>query len=339
MYSIFERINMLSEFAKTEILSQFPNVKLSYENIVHKKVYNADMYLAIPDGRKSFLWFSYYKNEPTCFLMELGDRKEILNIKIKNACYDPKLSYCTILYGGFFYHLGMNCFTMEDIFYYKGNQVATHNWKSKMNIFDHIVNNDIRQVALNNTFLFIGLPLMYDKLETLERNLEKIKYKLNCIQTRDYHKRNVSYFMPLHLLSEKKNKYCNMVLDKNEVIKVPQEKNHNKTTLETKMKREKVFKVRPDIQNDIYHLYSLNDRNEYDLIDIAFIPNFTTSVMMNKLFRNIKENENLDALEESDDEEEFENEKPDKYVHLDKECDMVCAYNHKFKKWVPLRMV
>ena len=35
---------------------------------------------------------------------------------------------------------------------------------------------------------------------------------------------------------------------------------------------------------------------------------------MNTLFRNIKENQNLDALEESDDEEEFENISLDKFV-------------------------
>ena len=40
---------------------------------------------------------------------------------------------------------------------------------------------------------------------------------------------------------------------------------------------------------------------------------------MNSLFRNIKENRNLDLLEESDDEEEFENTSLDKFVDLDKE--------------------
>ena len=35
---------------------------------------------------------------------------------------------------------------------------------------------------------------------------------------------------------------------------------------------------------------------------------------MNKLFRNIKENNNLDLLEESDSEDEFENIQLDKYV-------------------------
>ena len=60
--------------------------------------------------------------------------------------------------------------------------------------------------------------------------------------------------------------------------------------------------------------------------------------MMNKLFRNIKENDNLDNLEESDDEEEFENEKEDKFVYLDKSFKMKCKYNHKFKRWVPISL-
>jgi hypothetical protein len=59
---------------------------------------------------------------------------------------------------------------------------------------------------------------------------------------------------------------------------------------------------------------------------------------MNKIFRNMKENYNLDALEESDDEAEFENEKEDKYVFLDRCVKMNCQYNHKFKKWVPLSL-
>ena len=59
---------------------------------------------------------------------------------------------------------------------------------------------------------------------------------------------------------------------------------------------------------------------------------------MNTLFRNIKENRNLDALEESDDEEEFENDRIDKYVYLERELNMVCLYNYKFKKWYPIKI-
>ena len=60
---------------------------------------------------------------------------------------------------------------------------------------------------------------------------------------------------------------------------------------------------------------------------------------MNGIFRDIKENINLDALEESDDEEEFENVEHDKYVDLDKVVHMECQYNHTFQKWVPHKMI
>ena len=36
--------------------------------------------------------------------------------------------------------------------------------------------------------------------------------------------------------------------------------------------------------------------------------------------------------------DDFENEKEDKFVYLEREFKMVCSYNYKFKKWVPLRV-
>ena len=57
--------------------------------------------------------------------------------------------------------------------------------------------------------------------------------------------------------------------------------------------------------------------------------------MMNGLFRNISENINLDTLEESEDEEDFENIDLDKYVDLDKSFIMECVYNTRFKMWIP----
>ena len=91
------------------------------------------------------------------------------------------------------------------------------------------------------------------------------------------------------------------------------------------------FNVKADLQNDIYHLYE-----DDTYVDVAYIPDYKTSVKMNRLFRNIKENENLDALEESDDEEEFENEKEDRFVDLEKVLKMQCYLHSKFRKWVPL---
>ncbi len=38
------------------------------------------------------------------------------------------------------------------------------------------------------------------------------------------------------------------------------------------------------------------------------------------------------------DEDEFENDRVDKYVYLDRRFKMNCQFNYKFKKWVPISM-
>jgi hypothetical protein len=108
---------------------------------------------------------------------------------------------------------------------------------------------------------------------------------------------------------------------------------------ENRLINEGFFKITADIEPDIYNIFAYNYKNgteEYH--DIAFIPDYKTSVMMNKLFRNIKENYNLDAIEESDNEEEFEDSRYDKYVYLDRSFNMKCEYNSKFKRWVPVSL-
>ena len=92
--------------------------------------------------------------------------------------------------------------------------------------------------------------------------------------------------------------------------------------------------VKPDIQNDIYHLIC---KDYY--VGVAAIQDYNNSVMMNTLFRRIKENDNLDLLEESDDEEEFENINEDKYVSVDTIYPMECEFIPKFQKWKPIKVV
>ena len=64
----------------------------------------------------------------------------------------------------------------------------------------------------------------------------------------------------------------------------------------------------------------------------------TNKIQINLSFRTIKEKTNLDLLEESDDEEDFENISEDKYVNLDKSCKMVCRYIPRINKWEPYKM-
>jgi hypothetical protein len=103
-----------------------------------------------------------------------------------------------------------------------------------------------------------------------------------------------------------------------------------------------IYLVRPSTMFDIYYLISMESLrrpgNTYTT-EVAHIPDYKTSIWMNSLFRRIKENECLDAIEESDDEDEFEDVTPNKYVFLHREYYMECMYHRKFRKWVPLRVV
>ena len=322
---------MLSQTDKENILSGFPNIKLSYENITHKKVFNSDYILAIPEGVKCFIWFTSVNDKMVCLVMELTTNKQITDIKIVNACFSNELSYGTILYGTLFYHSFNKFFSIEDIFSHKGNDIDRLCWGEKLVIISEILKKDLKQISYNNSFVVFGLPLMAKTNEEIERKIVENSYKIESIQFKLFNRVNNYLFMNY------KN-YMN-----NRSNKLEQTINYNskpidKNSYKIQSKREIVFNIRPDIQDDIYHIYSLNNELNEEEHGFAHIPDYNTSVMMNKLFRIIKENDNLDALEESDDEEEFENENIDKFVHLDKSYKMICQFNHKFKKWVPIKL-
>ena len=310
---------MFHQDEKQKILSNFPNIKLSYGNITHKKVCDADFVVAIPKGIKCFAWFTKYNSKNVCFIMELSENKEVKNIKIMECSFNSDLSNGTIFYGTFFIYSKNNFFTIEDIFFYKGKFISSFKWVHKLDIIKQIMENDIKQERNNIIF---GLPIMDTNYENLVKEIRLINYNIYCFHFKYYNKLN-NFILPVKYIDEINTFNIN---NKNKNIN----KNiHNKNNL-------KEFIVKPDIQNDIYYLYTDNSNNE--IFDIAYIPDYKTSVMMNTLFRDIKENRNLDYLEESDDEEEFQNKKEDKFVFLDRSYNMICQYNHKFKKWYPIKV-
>jgi hypothetical protein len=172
----------------------------------------------------------------------------------------------------------------------------------------------ISQVALNNKFTIFGLPLIVNDLQLMFREIQLLPYKVSMIKFRFFENKNAKKILTMKYFKPGSQKQ------------------------ENNIKKEAIFKITADIEPDIYNLFVYkNGLEEY--YDIAFIPDYKTSVMMNKLFRNIKENDNLDAIEESDNEDEFEDSREDKYVYLDRSFKMKCEYNNKFKRWVPTSLV
>lgn len=349
-------LSIMDPTKKQELLSEFPNVKLSYENVVHKKVGEYDFAVAIPRGKRCFAWFSMYEDKPACYLMELSSRKEVESIRVYTSptsiSFHWKLSLGTILYGTLF---KQNHFAMEDVLFYQGKSLQNTNttWREKLDIFQKI-NKDIQP---GGQILF-GLPIMKERLDEI-LNDKTEHYPIFMIHFRKYTQFNYSFSL-LYSKIEGQSISTSPIIQNNRHIPNPnpnpnqipnqipnqnQNQNHKKTNTHThqnkpnqpeRRERESVFKVMADIDPDIYHLYSLETG---EFVEVACIPDYKTSVLMNKLFRHIKENENLDALEESDDDEEFENIQEDKFVDLEKEYKMKCGFHYRFRKWYPIQVI
>ena len=166
------------------------------------------------------------------------------------------------------------------------------------------MHNYIKQVSYLKNNITFGLPIIDTNYYNLKQKLETLPYELYCIQYR--------------LLNNNKPFL-------NEFIKLDR-------------KIYKIFLIKPTIINDIYELYFINGE-KLEKYKVICVQKYKTSVMMNSLFRTIKENKNLDLLEESDDEEEFENINKDKYVNLNKTLIMKCVYSPRFRKWEPISII
>ena len=270
-----------------------PKFEFCYETIIHNKI-TSNHVLLIPEGEQKFLWI----NKTGIWIIDYINREDV---EKKTLSYHSSLGNGTLFYGVYFQYENVNFFAIEDIIFYKGKQIAFSTFTNKLSIFENILKREIQQQPTNNQEdVIIGLPIITSIDKINSDIISKLPYKIKYIQFRNYKKQNGNQRFQMSYID-----YLDLSI---------QEKT-------------KVFLVKPDIKNDIYHLYL---DNKY--LDVACIPDYKTSVFMNKLFRNIKENSNLDLLEESDDEEEED------FVYLEREYKMVCKYNKQFKKWTPVSL-
>ena len=275
-----------------------------------------DYYILYPKGRRGYLWFTYYKKEMLCLLIFINSKKfdDISNEFYKYEInYDNTLCYNNVLLiGTYFYKYNNNkslqhYYVIDSVLnynYYNSIISANNNnncFNSKLNLCKKVV-----QAITNSTFN-INLGIILDNYDSIFKIIYKLNYDIYCV------------------MCYSNNKYLgNFILN----IQLSKTINKNETNYGYN------FKVTASITPDIYNLYILENNKEI-FYEYALIDSYKTSVFMNDLFRKIKENKNLDLLEESDDEEEFENIDLEKYVDLGKTYIIECFYNKKFKKWVP----
>ena len=355
-------------------MRRFPEFELSYETISHNKVSDLyDVCLAIPTGKKCCAWFTFHQDKNVCYLFELNREKKITKGRIIHVGQGPKvpttnlvddlrssdkfgynssLSLGTVIYGTIWYENVLhessddrNFFIVEDILHFEGIPMKFSSFGERIGFLQQFMLKIGNSFDRNNALVF-ALPLLWkavlnDKMwnypDIIPTNIIKtIAYPVHHIQYR-----SLKEIMP----------YLNVNIQRkiNVPVQPVQKQSHLKEDMIDYSKRidlskpqyrcKTVFQVSADLQFDIYHLYAYGKNNQIVYYNVAYIPSYKTSVFMNGLFRKIRENINLDYIEESDDEADFQDTSESKYVDTKKIMLMECVFNNKFKKWMPIKVV
>lgn len=339
----------------SHLIRRFPDFELSYETISHNKVSNKyDICLAVPIGKKCYAWFTYDGNKNVCYLLDINREKKISRAKKIPVMFEGDLSIGTVVYGTLWYGLidsptttkvdegNRNFFIVEDILYFKGIPMKTEPFGSRLGFMQQLMNKT-KQCFTTKDHMVLAPSTMW-KVELNEKMWEFPTYIPVQVQN------NIVY--PVHHIQYRSSSDVMPYLNVNISKKIQAKPAIQQTTMseavmklprldfsKPQYKHNTVFQVSADVQNDIYHLYAYGKNNQPVYYGIAYIPGYKSSVFMNSLFRNIRENKNLDYIEESDDEENFQDMRDNKYVDLNKKVLMECAFHTKFKKWIPLRLV
>ena len=250
---------------------------------------------------------------------------------------------------------GKRIFMVEDIYYYQGIPLIQCPFGEKMGYIQEMFSKYIQHEFTSEKSMIFTLPWMWSVLDfaypeinemTVLSQYEEIKnkigYNVHHIQVRKFNSICPYYNIPVNNVLSKMNKKektnCSSQLASSIRMNTFISK-YIPDPNKPQYKYPSVFRVRADVQYDVYHLFAYGKNREEVYYGVAYIPNLRISIFMNLLFRYIRENENLDLIEESDDEEDFENMAVDKYVDLNKVLNIECIYHSKFKKWVPLRVI
>lgn len=330
-----------------DLMRRFPNFELSYETISHKKVSSSyNICLAIPQGKKCFAWFTFFGDKDVCILLDINREKKICKGTILDVDFKNHLELGTLVYGSLVENEQneFTFFVIEDIIFYKGIQFKKSSFQEKLGFMNEFMNSITQQFKTKKSVAF-ALPVMwdvestedFDAMTTLPEHINKIlPYPTHHVQYRCL----IDIKPYLNSVIVKKISFTPVVSETKKVSK------HKFETIPLRMDFSKpqyryptVFQITADIQYDIYHMFAYGKNSKPVYYNVAYIPNYKTSVFMNSLYRKIKENQNLDFIEESDDEEDFQNTEEDKYVDIDKVLLVECVFNTKFKKWIPLRVV
>ena len=300
--------NLMSSTNDIDILNKrFPYIQLqSIKSISYFNPKNSTDYIyqAIPELDQCLIWITYFQDKHIAYQLSLDDKNNINSIKKITMAFNNKLSdgSGTLLQGGIININKQSIFIILNIHYYSGLYISKLSYDKKIPYIHTLFKTDLSQTILAPFIIIPVLPYFDTNIITFYNTVRNLLYDIKYI-------------------------YIYNPCANNPVYKLKYNSKQSYTRL--------IFKVKACIEPDIYYLYLYKSEQPYT---VACINTYRDSVKLNNLFRKIRENSNLDFLEESEDEDEFENIDLLKYVNIDKSYDMECVYIYRFKSWLPIKL-
>jgi hypothetical protein len=298
---------------------------LTKEHPQYSQIHNpkTDISIAVPNGKKWYLWIvhSPLTNTPVVVFIQFNQpfftqHTQITHYEMGTYSFHHELVYSngtqtqdntgyygTLLSGVFFEMNSRRHFSCMDIHYYKGQNMSRFTWKDKFECLDTLFTHSFNPIPLLKHGIFIGLPIMTSSFHSMLQELTHIPYEV--------------YQFRILQSSSKSSQMIGVMKNKPTQLIYAQ------------------FQLKATIEEDIYTIYD----SHHKFVGYACIPDYKTSCMMNTYFRKIKENQSLDALEESDDEDEFENTSPDKFIKNHGFIPFKCIYSWRHKQWKPIECI
>ena len=319
----------------------------SYDTIWHKNVHNLKAHNANvfclqvqPSIKRVFAWFTFWHDQNVCFMISSATHVEVVP-----ACFNNELAWGTVLHGASLPSASLpsaslpnNLFVCENILFYKGVNVSHETYGQKMMHYEDMFTRQLKQTKYFIKFVLpVLLPTFQDACKTTAcKTTSSLPYPCEHVQLYEWDQAHSLGRVSLAPEQEKRyveplkstSNTANAMLGTKPMLGKP-------TLAKPSAEPPKLFAyflIKPQLTADMYNLYCRNNI----FYGCALIPNYKSSVQMNRLFRHIKENQNLDYLEESDEEAEFENISDDKFVNLNHSCVMRCEWSRRFHKWCPV---
>lgn len=359
-----------------DMLYRFPSfIKPFYEISLHKKP-NQDynIAIAVPLSKRAYLWFTYVDHKRVACVIEVGRNQELLDHVhfLTHFRFPDKFALGTLL-SGYWIDGEEHCpdrryFVADNIFLLSGHEFDNpfpipfeRKFSAYCQFFSELTKYGLVQevISVHSAFMWHIDPSTVDErgIKVPDEFYSSIGYDLKHIQLRS--SRKVLPYMNIlassnpwkteassapYTAATATDVDTTTIYHNNHGIGVWSTGASNLSSTKIQVPdwnwcyKNPVYQhyvymwVKADIAYDVYYFYVQNDT----LLDMALIADANTSVKLNELFRFIPENNHLDSIEESDDEEEFLNLQHDRFVDLEKKILFRCSFHKTFKKWIPI---